>query len=29
MDKKHKIGDKKLTAEYTETIIIIICFQNI
>ena len=30
MDKKHKIGDKKLTVEYTEIIIIIlICFQNI
>jgi hypothetical protein len=24
MDKKHKIGDKKLTVEYTEIIIIII-----
>ena len=30
MDKKHKVGDKKLTVEYTEIIIIIlICFQNI
>jgi len=24
MDKKHKVGDKKLTVEYTEIIIIII-----